>query len=173
MDLLQRPAPIMQFDCEPIEQLRVSRSFSLRAKILFAGYQPGAPCPAFDVQAANTLLEQHGWVKGPDGVRVKGGARLEFQYSTTAGTGWREDDELILQQDFRAIGVKIDIQNYPASTLLGTFLTDAKPGVYDIVEYETGVGIDPDDASLLQCHNPGNTTYYCNPELDKLYKQQL
>lgn len=126
-------------------------------------------CPKFDLAAANALLDSKGWTKGADGVRVKNGQRLEFQYSTTAGNLWRSDDQLINQQNFKAIGVKLDIQDYPASTLFGTFLTDGKPGVYDIVEYETGVGTDPDDASLLQCNNPGNTTYYCNPALDKLY----
>jgi peptide/nickel transport system substrate-binding protein len=127
-------------------------------------------CPKFDLAAANALLDSNGWTKGADGYRSKNGQRLEFQYSTTAGNLWRSDDQLINQQNFKAIGIKLDIQDYPASTLFGTFLTDGKPGVYDIVEYETGVGVDPDDASLLQCNNPGNTTYYCNPALDALYK---
>src|ERR1051326_3361679 len=120
------------------------------------GYTQGIQCPKFDLNAANALLDQAGWKLGADGVRTKNGQRLEFQYSTTAGNLWRSDDQLINQQNFLKIGIKLDIQNYPASTLFGTFLTDAKPGVYDIVEYETGVGVDPDDASLLQCNNPGN-----------------
>src|SRR6266536_2964820 len=36
------------------------------------GYQPDAPCPVFDLAAAKKLLEDNGWVKGPDGVRTKG-----------------------------------------------------------------------------------------------------
>ncbi len=43
------------------------------------GYQPNAPCPDFNPTAANKLLEDNGWVKGPDGVRARGGWR------TTAG----------------------------------------------------------------------------------------
>lgn len=135
------------------------------------GHYTGA-CPKFDLAAANQLLDSKGWVKGTDGYRSKNGQRLEFQYSSTAGNLWRADDELINQQNFKAIGIKLDIMNYPASTLFGTFLTDGKPGVYDIVEYETGVGVDPDDASLFQCNNPGNTTYYCNPALDAQYKAE-
>jgi peptide/nickel transport system substrate-binding protein len=143
---------------------------------LAPGYQPDAPCPAFDVQAANTLLEQHGWVKGPDGVRAKGGARLEFQYSTTAGIGWREDDELILQQDFKAIGVKIDIQNYPGSTLVSTILLAGRPGIYDLVEFETSWAYDADDSSLFACSqvppNGFNVAFYCNHQLDTLFLQE-
>src|SRR6266581_4297922 len=49
------------------------------------GYQADAPCPKFDLDAANKLLDDHGWVKCPDDVRTKNGQKLEFQYSTTAG----------------------------------------------------------------------------------------
>ncbi len=138
------------------------------------GYTQGITCPQMkpDPAAANTLLDQNGWVLGSDGVRTKNGQRLEFQYSTTANNIWRSDDELINQQKFKAIGIKLDIQNYPASTLFGTFLTDGKPGVYDIVEYATSNTYDPDDAALFQCNTPSNTTYYCNPQLDAQYKAE-
>ena len=128
------------------------------------------PCPKFDLAAANALLDSKGWVKGSDGVRTKNNQRLEFQYSTTANNLWRADDELINQQNFKKIGVKLNVQNYPASTLFGTFLSDGKPGVYDIVEYETGVGYDPDDITFMGCNQPSNNTYYCNPALDAQYK---
>lgn len=135
------------------------------------GYQANAPCPKFDLAAANKLLDDNGWVAGSDGVRTKKGQRLEFQYSTTAGNLWRSDDQLINQANWKKIGIKVNIQNYPASTLFSTFLTDAKPGVFDIVEYATGVSYDPDDSGLFMCGLIGNT--YCNPKLDALYKQEL
>jgi len=137
------------------------------------GYQADASCPKFDLGAANKLLDDHGWVKGSDDVRTKNGQRLEFQYSTTAGNLWRQDTQLINQGNWKTLGIKVNIQNYPASTLFGTFLTDGKPGTYDIVEYATGVGYDPDNSIFFSCNAPSNTTYYCNPELDKLYRQQL
>jgi peptide/nickel transport system substrate-binding protein len=74
------------------------------------GYEPTAFCPPFDPTAANKLLSDNGWVKGPDGVRTRGGQRLEFMYSTTAKNGWRSADEAILQRNFQAIGIKLDIQ---------------------------------------------------------------
>ncbi len=107
------------------------------------------------------------------GYRSKNGQRLEFQYSTTAGNLWRGDDQLINQANFKKIGIKLDIQDYPASTLFSSFLTDGKPGVYDIVEYATSVSYDPDDSTFFACNTPSNTTYYCNRQLDALYKQQL
>jgi len=143
---------------------------------LVPGYQPNAPCPKFNVQAANTLLQQYGWVKGPDGVRAKGGVRLEFQYSTSTGNGWREADELILQQDFKVIGVKIDIQNYPVSTLVSSILPAGQPGTYDIVEFENSWAYDADDSLLFACNqrppNGFNIAFYCNPQLDRLFLQE-
>jgi peptide/nickel transport system substrate-binding protein len=138
------------------------------------GYTQGITCPQMkpDPAGAKALLAQNGWVAGSDGVLAKNGQRLEFQYSTTANNLWRSDDQLINQQAFKGIGIKLDIQNYPASTLFGSFLTDAKPGVYDIVEYATSNTYDPDDSSLFQCNLASNTTYYCNPQLDAQYKAE-
>jgi peptide/nickel transport system substrate-binding protein len=148
------------------------------------GYQADAPCPKFDPAAANALLDQNGWVKGADGYRSKGTMKLDFQYSTTANNLWRADDELILQSNFKAIGIKLEIQNYPASTFFGPFLTggNASPptgavsGRYDIGEFENSWTYDPDDATLLACNqippNGFNINFYCNPQLDKLFIQE-
>ncbi len=149
------------------------------------GYQADAPCPKFDPAAANALLDQNGWVASPtDGVRTKAGMRLEFNYSTTANNLWRADDELILQSNFKAIGIKLDVQNYPASTYFGPFLTggNASPptgavaGRFDIGEYESSFTYDADDATVGACNQfpPAgfNIMFYCNPNLDKLYIQE-
>jgi len=134
------------------------------------GYTQGLQCPKFDLNAANALLDSNGWKMGSDGVRSKNGQRLEFQYSTTAGNLWRSDDQLINQTNFKKIGIKVDIQNYPASTFFGPVLNDAKPGTFDIAEYATAQGYDPDDASLFGCHLPSNLGKYCNPAMDAQYK---
>jgi peptide/nickel transport system substrate-binding protein len=142
------------------------------------GYEPNAPCPPYNVAAANALLQSDGWVMGPDGVRTKNGQRLEFQYSTTANNAWRAADESILQQDFKAIGIKIDISNYPASTFFGTLLPEGKPGKYDLGEFEDSFTYDADDASLESCaqiptaansYSGENFSFYCNHQLDALF----
>jgi peptide/nickel transport system substrate-binding protein len=66
-------------------------------------------------------------VKGPDGVRTKDGQRLEFEYSTTTSfKPWRFDVETLIQRDFRQIGIKLDIQNYPNGIFFGSFLPQGK-----------------------------------------------
>src|SRR6266568_418322 len=142
------------------------------------GYQANAPCPAYDPAAAKQLLAQDGWTK-PDqnGILANAsGQRLEFKYSTTANNIWRADDELLLQQQLKGIGIQLDIQNYPASTFFGTFLTDGKAGVYDIAEFESSWSYDADDITLAATSqippNGFNIMFYSNKQLDTLYTQE-
>jgi len=155
------------------------------AASLHPGFQRDAPCPKFDLATANALLDQDGWVKkDAAGYRYKGKEKLDFQYSTTANNPWRAEDELIVQQNFKAIGIKLEIQNYPASTFYGFFLpggnassaTGAVAGKYDIGEFENSLTYDADDSSVFACNQfpPAgyNIAFYCNPNLDKLYLQE-
>jgi len=150
------------------------------------GYQPNAQCPDFNPAAATKLLSDNGWVKGPDGVRARGGQRLEFEYSTNVTYNpWRIATEAVVQRNLQAIGIKLDIQNYPGDTFFGSFLpggkasplTGAVAGRYDIAEWAWGFGYDPDDSVLLSCDqippNGQNLTFYCNPALEALYTQEL
>lgn len=140
------------------------------------GYQADAPCPKFDVNAANALLDRDGWARGADGYRSKNHQKLEFKYSTTIGNAWRSEDEVILQQNLASIGIKLDIQNYPAITFYLSFLTNGKPGTYDIAEFENSFNYDADDSSMLSCNqippNGFNIDFYCNKALDALYTQE-
>ncbi len=138
------------------------------------GYTANLSCPQLtpDFNGANTLLKQNGWVMGSDGVYTKNGQRLEFQYSTTANNLWRSDDQLINKANFLKIGIKVNIQNYPASTFFGSILITAKPGVYDIAEFASSGSIDPDNASSLQTGATGNLAYYSSAQMDALLKQE-
>jgi peptide/nickel transport system substrate-binding protein len=150
------------------------------------GYEAGAPCPVFDPAAAKKLLEDNGWVKGPDGVRARGNQRLEFEYSTAVSEKpYRTAVEAIIQRDLKAIGIQLDIQNYPGNTFFGSLLPGGKAsppsgavaGRYDIAEYATGYGYDPDDSWMLFCDQFApkgqNFDFYCNPALDALYRQEV
>jgi peptide/nickel transport system substrate-binding protein len=152
------------------------------------GYDPSAYCPVFDPATANKLLEDNGWVKGPDGVRSKGQQHLEFEYSTavTYPAPGRLNGEMIVQRNLQAIGIKLDIQNYDNITFFAHLLPDGKAspptgavaGRYDIAEFALGWGYDPDDSSIGACDNippkglGTNLDFYCNHALDALYTQE-
>jgi peptide/nickel transport system substrate-binding protein len=145
------------------------------------GYEPNAPCPKYDPAAAKQLLQNDGWTLGHDGVFTKNGKRLEFQYSTTANNTWRAEDEDIIQQELAAIGIKIDITNYPADTFFGSFLPQGVVGKYDLSEFENSYTYDADDSSEYSCaqvpsaansYGGENYSFYCNPQIDKLEVQE-
>jgi peptide/nickel transport system substrate-binding protein len=143
------------------------------------GYEGNANCPSFDPTAANKLLDDNGWVKGPDGVRSKNGQRLEFELSTNVNAPVRFENEVMVQHNLSVIGIKLDIQNYGVETFFGSFLPEGKPspptgavaGRFDIAEWAQGPSnYDPDDSGFLPCDQ--NIQHYCNPALDALYKQE-
>ena len=56
--------------------------------------------------------------------------------------------------------------------------TGAVAGRYDIAQFATSYGYDPDDSFLLSCDQippkgQNNIDFYCNPKLDALYQQEL
>ena len=142
------------------------------------GYEPNADCPPYDQTAANKLLDDNGWVKGPDGVRAKGKQRLEFELSSVDAVPARIENEVIVQHNLSLIGIKLDIQNYGEATFFGSLLnrqasppTGAVAGRYDIAEFDQSpLTYDPDDSSLFSCDQ--NPRDYCNPALDALYQQE-
>jgi peptide/nickel transport system substrate-binding protein len=155
---------------------------------LHPGYQPSAYCPAFGPAAANKVLDYAGWVRGADGVRARDGQRLEFEYATTAESdpnSWRTAVQLVVQRDLMAIGVKLDIEDYPGHQFFNAILPGGEPspptgavaGRFDIAEYGWVYGYDADDSVLLACDQtpPAGANYgaYCNPALDALFQQEL
>jgi peptide/nickel transport system substrate-binding protein len=140
------------------------------------GYEPNTNCPPFDLTAANKLLDDNGWVKGPDGVRTKGKQRLEFELSTDDDAPVRIENEVMVQHNLSVIGIKLDIQNYGIRTFFGSFLsrqasppTGAVAGRNDIAEFDAAsTSYDPDD-SWQSCNQYPR---YCNPALDALYQQE-
>jgi peptide/nickel transport system substrate-binding protein len=145
------------------------------------GYQADAPCPKSDPAGAKALLKSAGYTLGSDGIFAKNGQKLVFNYSTTANNSWRQEDEDLLQQDLKAIGIQINITNYPGSTFFGTFLPQGKVGSYDLAEFENSFVYDADDASAAACnqiptaannYSGQNFSFYCNHQLDPLFTQE-
>ncbi|MGZ3625397.1 MAG: ABC transporter substrate-binding protein [Ktedonobacteraceae bacterium] len=157
--------------------------------IYHPGFDPSVDCPVFDLASANKLLDDSGWMRGPDGIRTKDGQRLEFEYSAP-GVGpsdvksFRPNIEFIIQRDFWQIGIKLDIQNYSENTFIGSLLlpgkasppTGALADRYDIAEFENNLPFDPDDSGLFACNQipPAgfNIDFYCNDTLDNLFAQE-
>jgi peptide/nickel transport system substrate-binding protein len=111
------------------------------SKELFAGKQPvahGTEPPRspyhnpdvkkypFDPAKAKQLLEEAGWKDNGKGVREKDGKRLTLQLMTTSGNKTREQVEVLLQSQWKEIGVDVQIKNEPAKVFFGETLRHRK-----------------------------------------------
>jgi len=68
---------------------------------------------------ANRLLDQAGWKKNKEGVREKNGIKLSFDLMTTAGNRIRELVQVYLQDQWKSIGIDLQIKNEPARVFFG------------------------------------------------------
>jgi peptide/nickel transport system substrate-binding protein len=73
------------------------------------------------------------------------GTRLRLKYSTTSGNKLREDSQVLVVEDMKAIGVEFFIENAPSSVVIGTWdgASPRRRGNFDIIMYTTNAGIDP------------------------------
>jgi peptide/nickel transport system substrate-binding protein len=75
-----------------------------------------------NVAEANRLLDQAGWVRGPDGIRAKNGVRLSPLAYGFSGSTWQKLMEFI-QGDLRKIGVDMRVQLFDATVAWGRLAT--------------------------------------------------
>lgn len=97
---------------------------------------------AYNKEKAIELLEASGWTKvGADGIRVKDGERLSFSLVTSSGNTQYEAVLIVTEQQWKEIGVEVDVQYYEWSVLVEKYL--------DVGEFEAymlawSLGLDPD-----------------------------
>jgi peptide/nickel transport system substrate-binding protein len=126
-----------------------------------------------DPEKAKQLLDQAGWVPGPDGIRQKNGQRLAFTVYTNAGNKIREQYVAVFQEQWRQIGVECTPQTEEWNAFL-----DRITGTKDFEMFLVGFvwGVDPDQSTMWKCsaYEGGfNMNKYCNPEVDRLLDQAL
>ncbi len=134
----------------------------------------------YDAAKAKALLDEAGWKAGADGIREKGGVKLRLKYSTTSGNKLREDSQVLVVEDMKAIGVDMFIENAPSSVVIGSWDGNSprRRGNFDIIMYTTNASIDPhsqmvnlwSSARIPSEANKGGTNYtrFGDPKADEL-----
>ena len=127
-----------------------------------------------DPAGAERLLDEAGWRRGPDGIRAKDGVQMKFSMSTTAGNVARQGCQALFQQNWRRIGVEMEIRNMPASVVWGEYTTQSRFDTL-LVGWDPTVGLDPDYTARAHSrmipvkHRQGsNYVQYENAEVDRL-----
>jgi peptide/nickel transport system substrate-binding protein len=92
---------------------------------------------AFSTSQATNLMKEAGFKKASDGYfqpdyGPQKGKDLTFTIQSTSGNSIRSQTEELFQAQMKAVGIKINIQNYDANTFFGTNLPN---GTFQIAEF--------------------------------------
>ncbi len=124
----------------------------------------------FDLAKANKTLDDAGYKKGADGIRVgKDGKPLKFRLEYNAGNTQREKIALITQQNLKDIGIATEVNAVEWNAYL-----DKVNVKFDMDMYVLGWtgGYDPASTKNIWASDGGqNSTGYKNAKVDQLYKE--
>ena len=138
----------------------------------------------FNLEQAAPWLDQAGWKRGSDGVRVKDGRRMKIIYQTSVNSV-RQKTQAIVKKAFEQIGVEVELKAVNAGVYFSS--DPGNPDTYahfyaDIQMYSSGPG-SPDPQAHLnrfvswqiaqKANNWSgrNITRWANAEYDRLWKQ--
>ncbi len=138
-------------------------------------------CKTQNVDEANRILDEAGWVRGSDGVRGKNGVRLSILYQTSTNSV-RQGTQAFIKEMWKAIGVETELRNLSASVFFGG--DPGSPDTYqkfyaDIEMYTNNFsGTDPETymanwtckqvSRRANTWGGGNMPRWCNPDYDAL-----
>jgi peptide/nickel transport system substrate-binding protein len=132
------------------------------------------PAYPYDPERASKLLDEAGWNYGQDGIRVKNGQKLQFDYMSTINA-MRQKTQMLVQADLRAVGIDAVVKSYPA-VVCGWYPETNCPwfnGETKLLHFSWASGSDRDFdwwtcAELYdrQWNRGINEQSYCNPALD-------
>lgn len=143
----------------------------------FYGFAEGHEAVPFDLDAANDLLEQAGWVKGADGVRAKNGKKLELRLMGRNSDVAHSQMADFVQSWLKDVGIKLKVSMVSPDQVN----EDSTLGRYDLYFTGWSIGPDPDfQLSMNRCASrpnadgsgPTSENNWCSPAFDKLYDEQ-
>jgi peptide/nickel transport system substrate-binding protein len=133
-----------------------------------AGYASDLSVPSFDIQKANALLDEHGWVRGADGIRAKGNAVLEMELTVP---DWPELSRtaILLQSQWGQVGARVTINTLGAADLQQNAI---RPREYQALLFGEAAMLDSDPYSFWhssQKRDPGlNLALFDNKAADEI-----
>jgi len=141
-------------------------------------------CKTQDIDAANKLLDDAGWVRGGDGIRAKDGVRISILYQTSTNSV-RQGTQALIKQMWSQIGVETELRNIDAAVFFGG--DQSSPDTFqkffaDIEMYTNNFdGTDPEaymgNWVCSEAPTPANQWIgnnmprYCSEEYDALSKE--
>ncbi len=138
---------------------------------------PSIKPETYDPALANQMLDQLGYAKGSDGIRVANGHPMSYQVIfPDAQSGFGDRTFEIIQSDLQAVGIKVSQKTYDNSAAFDAIgAPDYTYLQYDMAMWDWYPYYDPDYIlSVFTCDQYGynSDSAYCNSSYDNMYAQQ-
>jgi peptide/nickel transport system substrate-binding protein len=141
---------------------------SVMSSVQWAHTTPKTQYP-YDLAKANKMLDDAGWKKGPDGIRSKGGVKMEWELRTNAGNAVRETLITVLADQWKQIGANVATKPVQFPQLV-TQLSQTRD--FEMILLGISENADPDLTQNYKSTSIGNGALngsgYKNPEIDSL-----
>lgn len=118
------------------------------------GYVSDIALPSFDVNKADAILDEHGWIRGADGIRAKGSVILEMTLTTPSWPELSQTAELLKTQ-WERVGARVTVNVVDASDLQQNVI---RPREYEALLFGEAAMLDSDPYSFWhssQKRDPG------------------
>jgi peptide/nickel transport system substrate-binding protein len=134
------------------------------------------PLP-YDVDEANRILDEAGYERGPDGIRVDDeGEKMAYEVITPTGVQGVQRSFEIIKNGLDQVGIGLTPKALDDTTAFEEILKpDNKYEDFDLAMWSWVGYLDPDFVlSVTTCDQWGgwSDTGYCNEEYDRLYQKQ-
>lgn len=136
------------------------------------------PASVFDPDEANRMLDEAGYTRGPDGIRVgPDGEVFSFPILTYSGFDEYQNGQVILQEMLREIGIDLIPSVVEYTTLEGLWAdpdADPRERALELQEWPHPFEFDPDMFNELHSsnHPPGtNYMWFADDEVDDLIQR--
>lgn len=122
-----RKALAIGFDREGARMARIERYGKVPTSITFDVFEGEAQKElyAYDRERAEALLDAAGWLRGEDGIRVRGETRFEFTIYCNVGNPVLETIAPFLQADYAKLGLSVQMKTVPLDALIDMAEADA------------------------------------------------
>jgi peptide/nickel transport system substrate-binding protein len=124
---------------------------------------------AYDPEKAKSLLDEAGWVEGPDGTRSKGGEPLSLDFLIQTANGFDLPTQYVVEA-LRKVGFTSATESQPFTTAMASY-NEGVQNLSSIFYYD----VDPNMMSSLvrsdQIAAGFNWAHYSNPAIDEALSQ--
>jgi peptide/nickel transport system substrate-binding protein len=149
---------------------------SIVAPVAGKWMNPNLEPETYDLDLANQILDDLGYARGSDGIRMANGHPMSYEIITPDSLDGINRAFEIVKTSLAEIGVEVTQNSLDSTTAFEEIgAPDWKYLNFDLSMWDWVGYLDPNFVlSVVGCDQYGawSDTAYCNPEYDKLYKEQ-